>query len=162
MTLECIPGWRLQEAEHGMRSGELATAAGVSTDTLRHYERIGLLPKVRRSAANYREYPAGTLRRVRTIRQALALGFSLRELSQIFKERDSGGRPCEEVRRLGAVKLAQLEERIAALRTLRDRMRDVLFDWDRRLENSPAEPARLLESLENTVEPRVRKEGWKR
>ena len=145
-----------------MRSGELATAAGVSTDTLRHYERIGLLPKVKRTGANYREYPAGALRRVRTIQQALALGFSLRELSLIFQKRDAGGRPCEEVRRLGAAKLAGLEARIAALRILRDRMRGVLLEWDRRLENSPAEPARLLESLDGAVEPPVRKEGWKR
>lgn len=145
-----------------MRSGELATAAGVSTDTLRHYERMGLLPNPKRTAANYRDYPAGTLRRVRTIQQALALGFTLRELSQIFEERDSGGRPCEQVRRLGAAKLAQLEARIAAMRTLRNRMRRVLLDWDRRLESSLAQPARLLESLENTVPPPNTKTRWKK
>lgn len=69
------------------RVGELAKAAGISTDTLRHYERKGVLPRPRRSRNGYREYPKEALERVGMIRQALAVGFTLDELSAVFKIR---------------------------------------------------------------------------
>ena len=60
-----------------MRSGELARLVGVSTDTLRHYERLGLLEIPARTSGGYREYSSGSLERVRLIRRALSIGFSL-------------------------------------------------------------------------------------
>src|SRR4026209_2630353 len=87
------------------RIGELAKATGVSTDTLRHYERKKVL-RSERSSNGYRAYPEGALERVRMIRQALAVGFTLDELSAIFKVFDGGGAPCEQVRTLAAQKLA--------------------------------------------------------
>src|SRR5437773_925083 len=92
-----------------LRSGELARQAGVSADTLRHYERKGLIARPRRSPNGYREYPASTLDRVRLIRSALAVGFTLDELARILKERDQGGAPCRQVRQLAAEKLAEVE-----------------------------------------------------
>jgi MerR family mercuric resistance operon transcriptional regulator len=59
-----------------MRAGALARLAGVSSDTLRVYEKKGLLPAPSRSANGYREYPTDAARRVRVVRQALALGFT--------------------------------------------------------------------------------------
>ena len=76
-----------------LRSGELAALAGISPDTLRHYERMKLLATPRRSAGNYRLYPREALERVRLIRHALAVGFSLPELAKILKVRDAGGAP---------------------------------------------------------------------
>ena len=87
-----------------MRSGELATMATVSTDTLRHYERLGLLPKPARTLANYRDYPAQAVERLRIIRNALAVGFSLDEIGRILRVRDQGGAPCHEVRRMAGEK----------------------------------------------------------
>jgi len=72
-----------------VRSGELARLAGVSTDTLRHYERLGLLPKAQRTEGGYRQYTAQSLERVRLIRRALTIGFSLPELTVILKMRRS-------------------------------------------------------------------------
>jgi DNA-binding transcriptional MerR regulator len=66
-----------------MRSAELARLAGVSTDALRHYERVGVLPAPQRTAGNYRVYPAIALDRVRLVRRALAFGFSLAELTSL-------------------------------------------------------------------------------
>jgi DNA-binding transcriptional MerR regulator len=63
--------------QNRLRSGELAQLAGVSPDTLRHYERKGLLAAPHRSPNGYREYPASALDRVRLIRRALAVGFTL-------------------------------------------------------------------------------------
>ena len=88
--------------------GELAKATGVSTDTLRHYERKGVLHS-QRAGNDYRQYPEDALQRVRMVRQGLAIGFTLDELRSIFKVFDRGGAPCQQVRSLAANKLAQIE-----------------------------------------------------
>ena len=133
-----------------LQSGELARLAGVSTDTLRHYERLKLLAPPRRSNGNYRLYAPATLDRVRTIRRALAVGFTLPELARILKVRDSGGAPCRQVKGLLEKKLAHLEERIADLQGMRDHLQLVLADWEQRLSGTPeGRPALLLETLQD-------------
>src|SRR5437660_586387 len=82
------------------RSGELAKLAGVSTDTLRFYERNRLLPLAPRATNGYRCYPQESLQRVLLIRRALGLGFTVAELARVLKARDSGGAPCKTVRAL--------------------------------------------------------------
>ena len=67
-----------------LNSGELAKSAGVSTDTLRHYERKGVLTRPLRGRNGYRQYPASALDRVRLVRRALAVGFTLDELAGIL------------------------------------------------------------------------------
>ena len=129
-------------------AGELATAAGVSTDTLRHYERKGVLPRAPRSANGYRRYPASALERVRLIRSSLAIGFTLDVLARVFAERDRGGTPCREVYGLAVDKLSDLDEQIKSLIKLRKRLRLVVKDWDGRLEAAgKTQKARLLDSL---------------
>ena len=131
-----------------LRSGELARLAGVSPDTLRHYERRKLLAVPRRSSGNYRLYPPETVDRVRLIRRALAVGFSLPELARILKVRDEGGAPCRQARRLLEEKLGQVEQQIIDLAAMRDHLRIVLKDWDQRLTSTPdGNQARLLETL---------------
>ena len=134
-----------------LRSGELARLAGVSTDTLRHYERKGLLVRPRRSVNGYREYPASALDRVRLVRGALAIGFTLDELGRILDVRDRGGTPCQQVRALAGTKLSEVEIQLGELSALRDELRRLLKDWDKLLaKNSPPERARLLETLSLT------------
>ncbi len=131
-----------------LRSGELARLAGVSTDTLRHYERKGLLARPRRSANGYREYPASDLDRVRLVRGALGIGFTLDELALILSVRDRGGAPCHQVRALAGIKLTDVETQLGELTALRDELRRLLKNWDALLaKNSPPERAGLLESL---------------
>src|SRR5215471_14896161 len=96
-----------------LRAGELAQLAGVSTDTLRHYERKGLLAAPCRSVNGYREYPKNAFRRVRLIRRALEIGFTLDELSRVLSVRDRGGAPCRQVRALAGEKLHKVETRLA-------------------------------------------------
>ena len=137
-----------------LRSGELARLVGVSTDTLRHYERKGVVTAPRRSRNGYREYPAETLDRVRLVRRALAVGFTLDELARILKERDSGNAPCRQVRELAAIKLAEVEERLKEMTCLRDELRVTLKDWDTKLgRTANGQQARLLETL--TTDNRV-------
>lgn len=131
-----------------MRSGQLARQAGVSSDTLRHYERMGLLAKPPRSSSGYRDYPLPTLERVHLIRRALAVGFSLPELCAIFKIRDEGGVPCHRVRDMAEVKLAGVDEKIRELIALRGQLEQILKTWDAKLARvRPGEQARLLETL---------------
>src|SRR5258706_15248889 len=131
-----------------MRSGELARTASVSTDTLRHYERLGLLAAPARTGGNYRMYAAEAVQRVRLIRNALAMGFSLKELSRISRIRTQGGAPCHEVRQMAEGKVAALDRQIEELARYREHLRRVLADWDERLSRTgKSERARLLEAL---------------
>jgi len=134
-----------------LRSGELARLAGVSPDTLRYYERCHLLPSVPRSAAGFRVFPPETLVRVLLIRSALSIGFSVAELSDIFRERNSGGAPCHRVRNLAAQKLAALEATLRELQSCRRELHKTLAEWDRLLAQTPhGRQARLLETLAAT------------
>ena len=82
----------IESPKRSLRSGDLARATGVSTDTLRHYERLGILKKPPRTDGGYRAYPADALDRVNLIRNALGSGFTLRELTPAAPSdtRDSG------------------------------------------------------------------------
>lgn len=155
MTLERAPRFRVatmadddQTDEQPLRAGEVARRAGVSKDTLRFYEKRGLLPRPGRQANNYRVYPAGTVERVVWVRRVLAAGFTIDELARILTERDRGGVPCRQVRALGEAKLAEIEVRLLDLEAMRDGLKELLAEWDRRLEAAPpGTRAGLLESL---------------
>jgi DNA-binding transcriptional MerR regulator len=131
-----------------MRSGQLARQTGVSTDTLRHYERLGLLPLPQRTAGNYREYPPTSPQRVELIRRALTIGFSLPELKTILAVRDKGGAPCRHVRDLLRSKIHNLDQQIRNLVSLRAEMNRLSGEWDKRLRRTkPGQAARLLENI---------------
>jgi MerR family copper efflux transcriptional regulator len=134
-----------------LNSGELARLAGVSSDTLRYYERRRLLPPVPRSASGYRLFPSETLHRVQLIRAALSIGFSVRELCDIFRERESGAVPCRRVRKLAAEKLGAVEARLRELRSCRRELRKALGEWDQLLAKTPrGRQSRLLEAFAAT------------
>jgi DNA-binding transcriptional MerR regulator len=131
-----------------LRSGALARKCGVSADTLRFYERRGLLRPPPRDPSGYRRYPAETIDRVRLIRSALDAGFSIDELARILAQRDAGGAPCREVLAIASARLAELTDRIARLTALRDRLETAVADWRRQLARTPAQGrARLLDRL---------------
>jgi DNA-binding transcriptional MerR regulator len=131
-----------------LHSGELARRAGISADTLRFYERRGLLPSAPRTASGYRLFPPEALARVRLIRGALAIGFSVAELTAILGERDRGGAPCRRVRELAADKLAALEVQLRELQSWRRELRKTLAGWDRALKDiPPGRRAGLLEAF---------------
>lgn len=131
-----------------MRSGQLARLTGVSTDTLRHYERLGVLAKPQRTAGNYREYPATSRQRVELIRRALAIGFSLPEFKTLLAERDRGGAPCHRARELLKLKISTVNRKIENLTLLRTELRRLAKDWDKRLrQTKPGQAARLLETV---------------
>lgn len=127
---------------------ELARLAGVSTDTLRYYERKGLLPAPPRTAAGYRRYPPASVARVQLIRRALGVGFSIKDLARVLGERDRGGAPCRQVHALLTTKLSELDREMAALVALKQDLESILDDWTTRLVNTPpGRSARLLDAL---------------
>ncbi|HKP83908.1 MAG TPA: heavy metal-responsive transcriptional regulator [Pyrinomonadaceae bacterium] len=145
------------KAVSALSSGELADLAGVSRDTLRHYERKGVLPRPLRGHNAYRQYPPEALQRVQLVRRALSVGFTLDELAKVLKVRDAGGAPCEEVRKLAAQKLLNVQDQLRELTKLRDDLQETLREWDARLAHrTNGKRANLLESLPGDPNPAKR------
>ncbi|HHH40003.1 MAG TPA: heavy metal-responsive transcriptional regulator [Sedimenticola sp.] len=110
-------------AETGTRSiGWAAAQLGVSPDTLRYYEKIGLLPPVGRTASGRRSYSMRDLSRLRFIRRAQSMGFSLEEIGLLLKMREDPLHARKEIRHLTARKLQETEARLVELQTLRNEL----------------------------------------
>ncbi|MFC4907118.1 MerR family transcriptional regulator [Actinomadura gamaensis] len=111
-------------APDGLRAGEVAAAAGVNRQTLRYYERRGLLAEPVRSPGGHRLYPAGTVTLLRVIKTAQGLGFTLEEITDLLA---GGGRrprrPHGGLRQRARAKLAEIEGRMAELEAVRDTLR---------------------------------------
>lgn len=103
-----------------MRIGELAAQANVNAQTVRLYERIGLLQKPKRLASGYRDYAPDVVERVRFIKRAQKLGFTLGEIKTLMGLRGQGSAAQNDVRALAASKLAEIERRIGQLQEMRD------------------------------------------
>jgi len=130
-----------------VRSGELAKRVGLSPDTLRYYERKGILPEPLRSANGYRAYGEDHLKRLLVIQRALAFGFSVDELVEIFSIRSRGGAPCQRVRNIARQKIKQIETRLRELNVLLKDMHSLVSEWDKKLKASGGGRAHLLESI---------------
>ena len=102
----------------GLTTGALAELAGVNVETLRFYERKGLLPKPPRRASGYREYPREDVQRLRFIRRAQELGFSLVEIKELLALRVRPGTTPAEVKGHAEEKLAEIRRKIASLRAM--------------------------------------------
>jgi len=95
--------------------GKLARAAGVGVETIRFYEREGLLPKPPRKRSGYRQYPPDVAAREMFIRRAKELGFTLREITELLELRVDPDKNCGDVRALAKTKIADVEEKMADL-----------------------------------------------
>ena len=108
----------MERAAHLSR-GEVAHAAQVNIETLRYYERRGVIPTPGRSQSNYRKYPAETVPRVRFIKHAQDLGFTLEDIKALLALRATRGAKTEQVRSQAAAKVADIDLRIADLQRMR-------------------------------------------
>ncbi len=115
--------------DHALKVGAVAKAAGVGVQTLHYYERLGLLPKPKRSAANYRLYSPETVRRVRFIKKAQAVGLTLDETKQILDLKDHGRAPCHRVVELGHKHLQEIEARLTRLQAFRLLLARSVNEW---------------------------------
>ncbi len=107
---------------------KLASQVGTSSDTLRYYERIGLLPPPARSASGYRLYGDDAVERVRFIKRAQRFGLRLEEIGELLSIRERGMCPCGSTRRMLEARVAELTEEMAALGRLRDDIQRMIDD----------------------------------
>ena len=106
-----------------MRIGALAEAAGVNVPTVRYYERRGIIPRPPRTASGYRQYDPAVLDRIRFIKRAQELGFTLEEISDLLALRVHHTRACAAVEKATRAKLDDVEAKIRDLQRLRDVLR---------------------------------------
>ncbi|MDP3937446.1 MAG: heavy metal-responsive transcriptional regulator [Deltaproteobacteria bacterium] len=103
----------------GLKIGEVARQAEVNLQTLHYYERRGLIPKPPRTDSNYRSYPAEAVRRVRFIKRAQELGFTLKEIKDLLSLRAAPRTRCADVRRRAKIKVQDIEGKVRTLRAMR-------------------------------------------
>ena len=113
-----------------MRIGELAEQAGVSTDTIRYYERVGLLTPPARGRNRYREYGRGALEDMQFIKKAQLLGLKLDDIRTVLEISAGGQPPCDHVRSIVAAHLTDVEQKLRELRELRATLETTLAKLD--------------------------------
>ncbi len=104
---------------NGLTIGKVARRAGLAIDTVRYYERESLLEKPGRTSSGYRQYPADAVARLRFIRQAKELGFTLSEIRELLALKVAPGKSCADVRARAEAKIADIEQRVAQLNRMK-------------------------------------------
>jgi MerR family mercuric resistance operon transcriptional regulator len=117
-----------QVAAKGLRRAELARRTGANLETVRYYEKAGLLPAPPRTANGYRSYDTAHQRRLRFVLRARELGFSLEEVRALLRLVDERDQPCAEARRLAAIHLSDVRTKIADLRRMERVLKDVVHE----------------------------------
>jgi MerR family copper efflux transcriptional regulator len=103
----------------GLTTGQLAKQAGVNIETIRYYERKGLIPKPHRRDSGYRQYPEAMIPRILFIKHAKTLGFSLKEIKELLLLKHDPKTPCSEVRKRAESKIEDIDEKIRTLQKMR-------------------------------------------
>jgi len=109
-----------------MRIGELAKATGTKAETIRYYEREGILPAADRTESNYRDYSDGHLATLIFVRRARALGFTMAQVRELLALSDHDDKPCRDVDQLVQRQLGEVTRKIADLTTLQDELKHML------------------------------------
>jgi Cu(I)-responsive transcriptional regulator len=130
-------------ADRTLTIGALAKATGTNVETIRYYERIGLLPKPPRTAGNYRHYQPGHLVKLGFIRRSRELGFSLDAIGGLLRLAEEEDRDCAAVDTIAHAHLEEIERKIADLTTLRAELRDIISQCGR----GTIAQCRILEAL---------------
>src|SRR5260370_32151174 len=125
--------------------GKLAKQAHVNRETVRYYERRRLLPRASRSMSGYRVFPDDALRRLRFIRHAKVLGFSLNEIRELLTLRVNSIDTCDRARERTEIKLADINRRVQAVRHMRDALSELVAACSRR---GRTKDCPILDSLE--------------
>ncbi len=128
-----------------MKIGELAAQAGVTPDTVRYYEKTGLLPAPRRTAAGYRDYDAAAIDDLSFIRKAQMVGLKLADVREVMEISAGGKAPCEHVRATVTARLAEVEGRMKELRALRSTLETTLA----RLDSAPPQAGCRCAAIES-------------
>ena len=126
--------------------GKLASRGGVNIQTIRYYERSGLLPKPLRAASGYRIYADDAVRRLNFIKQAQVLGFSLREIQELLSLRMHPGTTCADIRQRARQKIAAVEKKLEDLQQIKGALTKLAAACRG---NGPTSDCPILEALES-------------
>ncbi len=132
---------------NGLTIGSVAQQAGVNIETLRYYERKGVVPKPPRTSSNYRLYSEDTVRRVRFVKRAQELGFSLREIKELLALRATRGAKCQDVRRQALHKIEEIDEKMRTLEAMKGVLRKLVKECAST--RAPVSACPILESLDS-------------
>jgi MerR family mercuric resistance operon transcriptional regulator len=124
--------------------GQLAQRAEVGVETIRFYEREGLIPEPPRRPSGYRDYPLDTVARIVFIRRAKDLGFTLKEVNELLELRVRPRRNCAHVKRSADSKIADIDDKIASLRRMRRALKNLTKACE---ERTPTTECPILTSL---------------
>ncbi|PIW86049.1 MAG: hypothetical protein COZ95_01300 [Nitrospirae bacterium CG_4_8_14_3_um_filter_50_41] len=124
--------------------GKAAKMAGISTDTIRYYQRLGLLPDAERLESGYRVFTFEAVRVARFIKRAQALGFSLNEIKELIAFRQDSGTSCRDVKNAATRKVAVINKKIEDLSAIRDALSGLI----RTCERGGGAVCPILESLD--------------
>lgn len=113
-----------------LKIGEVAKLSGVGIETLRFYERSGVLGRPRRTQSGYRVYDEAVLQRLDFIKRSQILGFSLDEIKRIIADKEAGKSPCHEVREIVRRRLDELDERLKEMRRHRNELGAAFKNWE--------------------------------
>lgn len=128
-----------------MTIGRVAKQAGVGIETVRYYEREGLLETPTRSDSGYRQYPKDAVRRIHFIKRAKDLGFTLKEISELMAIRTEPGASCSDVKIRAGAKIADIDKRLREL----TKMKNALVKLARECNTSgPVADCPILEAME--------------
>lgn len=125
--------------------GKVARLAEVGVETIRFYERKGLIDEPPRRESGYRQYPEETVRRLRFIRRAKELGFTLKEIKDLLTLRIEQGTTCEDIRGRAEAKIDDIEEKILTLERMKEALVKLTHECDGR---GPASVCPILEAME--------------
>jgi Hg(II)-responsive transcriptional regulator len=110
----------------GLKRGQLAKQTGVNPETIRYYENIGLLPKAARTENGYRIYSEEDIRRIKFIKRAKELGFTLKEIKELLELRFEDIGSCSDVRELAEEKLKDVEQKIKDLEKIKEILKQLI------------------------------------
>lgn len=127
-----------------LKVGEVARRAGVNLQTVHYYERRGLLPKPPRTGANYRAFPEEAVQRVRFVKRAQKLGFTLKEIQELLSLRAEPRTRCADVRERAEAKVQDMERRIRSLQAMRRALRKLIGEC---MGNGPVSRCPILDAL---------------
>ena len=125
--------------------GKVARLARVGVETIRFYEREGLVAKPPRTPSGYRQYPKETVARIRFIRRAKKLGFTLKEIKELLALRVDPGTTCGDIRRRAKAKIAAIQEKVAALEKMKEALEKLAVQCRGK---GPTSECPILEALE--------------
>lgn len=131
-----------------LQIGEVAKRSGIGVETVRFYEREGLIPIAERSASGYRRYPESVVKKLLFIQHAKTLGFSLKEIGELILLRNSPNADCSGIKSRAIAKMAEIQSKIDALEKMKAALQPLISQCE---SNSSVNECPILNALDDEI-----------